>query len=300
MVTGINGRKFADCRGHGADNSLNSCEYLTKYSLIKPRSIDIRMRAQLDISAPSVWLIRLSEVDLGCINDLTAHEQMQARTHGSVTRQREYSIGRALLRRVLRASAYAHLADHELAYGEHAKPILPNTPEVHFNISHAADCLVLAVQLHTSIGIDIESRQRTIPSARLAQRFCHAAELEWLSELPAEQRERGFLELWVRKEALLKARGDGVHGGPARVDAATGVGGTSSTDAQSHSGIGFYHGAPSADERACTTPFATPAPQRWQLTRVPAPKGYTAWLATAPAAPAARFYDGLALMQMSA
>ena len=90
-----------------------------------------------------------------------------------------------------------------------------------FENLNLADWDQLVIGGHEPVGVDIEPTNRRLPSALLAPRYCHDEELQWLapySQDTASHRQH-FLQLWVRKEAVLKARGDGVHGGPRRIDA---------------------------------------------------------------------------------
>jgi phosphopantetheinyl transferase len=79
-----------------------------------------------------------------------------------------------------------------------------------FNLSHSGATAVLAIargpQLH--VGIDVERFDRRVPIQRAARRAFDDAER---SLVASDQ--RGLLTMWVAKEALLKATGDGVSAG---------------------------------------------------------------------------------------
>src|SRR5207245_857335 len=66
------------------------------------------------------------------------------------------------------------------------------------------------VAVGKEVGIDVE-RVRSIPEmARIAQRFFAPAELESWNRMPDEKRPVGFFRCWTRKEAFLKATGEGL------------------------------------------------------------------------------------------
>jgi 4'-phosphopantetheinyl transferase len=93
----------------------------------------------------------------------------------------------------------------------HGKPVLADSP-VHFNLSHTADTVMIAVA-SSPVGVDVEPGPSGRDSLKLSRRFFSPAEAEWVREAgPVEAGER-FLRLWVRKEAILKATGEGLPGG---------------------------------------------------------------------------------------
>jgi len=78
------------------------------------------------------------------------------------------------------------------------------------SLSHSADAMALALSRHGPVGIDLEQRERAPVMAEIAERVASRAELARLSTLPASIRNSQLLELWVRKEALLKCAGVGL------------------------------------------------------------------------------------------
>ncbi len=77
-----------------------------------------------------------------------------------------------------------------------------------FNISHGRMHDAAAVALGVRIGIDIEE---LAPPDRdgVAETVMSAWELGHFMSLPAHERDRAFLRLWTRKEAVMKAAGVG-------------------------------------------------------------------------------------------
>jgi 4'-phosphopantetheinyl transferase len=86
-----------------------------------------------------------------------------------------------------------------------------------FNLSHCESSALVAVGRGTALGIDLEKLRRDRPVLALAQRFFAASEAAALDALPAQRRQRAFLELWSCKEALLKALGRGLAFGLERI-----------------------------------------------------------------------------------
>jgi|SRR5579875_467327 len=120
-----------------------------------------------------------------------------------------YIAGRAQLRMLL--AEYLDLAPEELVfrYGENGKPSL-RPPAPHFNLSHSGALALCAVTADAEVGIDVELYDPDFGGERIPERFFAPDEVLALRELPEHLQPRGFLELWTRKEAFIKARGDGL------------------------------------------------------------------------------------------
>ncbi|QQZ39510.1 4'-phosphopantetheinyl transferase superfamily protein [Pseudomonas sp. SK3(2021)] len=86
--------------------------------------------------------------------------------------------------------------------------VAPGAPMA-FNLSHTEGLVTLALTLENSVGIDVESRQRTTDTD-LAERFFSASEVRYLSSLPTAERASAFISLWTLKEAYIKACGQGL------------------------------------------------------------------------------------------
>lgn len=80
---------------------------------------------------------------------------------------------------------------------------------LHFNLSHSGDLLLVAVARGLPVGVDLEA-VRSVPSAAaLARRFFSERERASFETAPEPVRDRLFLTVWTRKEACVKALGDG-------------------------------------------------------------------------------------------
>ncbi|MBE1162120.1 4'-phosphopantetheinyl transferase family protein [Dyella acidiphila] len=99
-----------------------------------------------------------------------------------------------------------------LVEGEHGRPELasPWNQLLQFNWSHSGDKAIIAVARGLAPGIDIEHLRPRPRAMQLAERFFHPDEVADLATLPADARERAFMQLWTGKEAVLKALGRGV------------------------------------------------------------------------------------------
>ncbi|HZP83813.1 MAG TPA: 4'-phosphopantetheinyl transferase superfamily protein [Chthonomonadaceae bacterium] len=125
-------------------------------------------------------------------------------------RQR-FLVGRGLLRALL--SAYLGIPARRIAftYGPRGKPALSEACgcDLTFNVSHSHDLALYAITRARRIGVDIE-RIRELDVEGVAARFFSPAEIAALRALPAQERPAAFFRCWTRKEAFVKARGDGL------------------------------------------------------------------------------------------
>ncbi len=99
-------------------------------------------------------------------------------------------------------------------YGPRGKPAIAegvSRPPVYFNLSHAHGLAVIGITLKREIGIDVELIRPDFASEEIAKRYFSPKEINGLNALPAERRTEGFFLCWTRKEAYIKAKGDGFH-----------------------------------------------------------------------------------------
>ena len=79
-----------------------------------------------------------------------------------------------------------------------------------FNLSHSAGLAVIAIARAPEVGIDVEYIRARSDYADIARHFFSAAELEYLIALPSHLYAEAFFSCWTKKEAYLKARGQGL------------------------------------------------------------------------------------------
>ncbi len=119
------------------------------------------------------------------------------------------AVARAGLRRVL--SRYLGKAPSALNFeiGDHGKPRLDSDP-ISFNLAHSASLAIVVVTLENRIGVDLELIRDSIAVDQLAVRCFSAGELDRWKKLPDSEKLEVFFDVWTRKEAFLKALGDGM------------------------------------------------------------------------------------------
>jgi 4'-phosphopantetheinyl transferase len=102
----------------------------------------------------------------------------------------------------------------EFAYGAHGKPRLSSRfdrADLRFNVSHAAGLAVFAFARGRELGVDVEAVRELPDADQIAARFFSGHEREAYRALDVRDRPLGFFNCWTRKEAFIKALGDGLH-----------------------------------------------------------------------------------------
>lgn len=94
--------------------------------------------------------------------------------------------------------------------------------DIRFSVSHAPGVTLVAVTRGRAVGVDVEVVRSDFDDAGLVARLFSRRERAQLEELPEPQRRAAFFACWVRKEAYLKATGEGLAGGLAHFDVSVG------------------------------------------------------------------------------
>lgn len=119
---------------------------------------------------------------------------------------------RAFLR--LLTGRYLHMEPSRLEFGysSKGKPFVVGARDMdlRFNLSHSHGMALYAFTCGREVGIDLEHISETIETDDIAGHFFSPTEVGALRALPQELQRRGFFACWTRKEAYIKALGDGL------------------------------------------------------------------------------------------
>jgi 4'-phosphopantetheinyl transferase len=162
-----------------------------------------------------IWVTRLtsSPDDLeGFMKSLSPGERERAaRFHFDEHRTR-YIVGHGRLRQLLARYLSHPPASIEFELGKNGKPRLAGeiaATGLEFNLSHSNEMALIAVAAQP-VGIDLEHVRPLSDANELVQRFFSKREATSYSVMPDDQKPLGFFRLWTRKEAWLKATGEGI------------------------------------------------------------------------------------------
>jgi 4'-phosphopantetheinyl transferase len=170
----------------------------------------------------------------------------------------QFSATRAVLRRLLAAYGGCEPLALEFTAGANGKPALAGTAPLAFNVSHSGSCAVVALSRRGELGVDIEAERPLDDRDALAAQFFSADESARLGALDPSLRDRAFFTCWSRKEAYVKAVGDGL----------------------SYPLDAFDVTFAPAEPARLSVPGDPPEAARWSLEALPASAGYAAALVT--------------------
>lgn len=125
--------------------------------------------------------------------------------------RRHFIAARGMLRDILGRYTHIEPSRIQFTYGPKGKPSLTdNASGIRFNLSHSGQLAIYAVMRGREVGIDIEQTHPMDDLFEIARNYFSQAEFTVLAALPANQRIEGFFNCWTRKEAYIKALGDGL------------------------------------------------------------------------------------------
>jgi 4'-phosphopantetheinyl transferase len=168
-----------------------------------------------------VWLICLDQSPLESqgLYSLLAPEESERASRFHFDRHRErFIVAHLSLRLIL--GRYLRQRPEQLRFRSNAygKPALDveegdgggGGEPFHFNLSHSEDMALLAIGRGRAVGVDLECVRADFAYEQIAERFFSPRETATLGSLPPELQPEAFFNCWTRKEAYIKARGEGL------------------------------------------------------------------------------------------
>jgi 4'-phosphopantetheinyl transferase len=177
-----------------------TCQVLAKQNLTGPSEVHLWWSA-LNASEP--------------VNDalatamLSSDERERAARFHFAHDQHRFILAHGMLRRVLAMYVDRRPQEIRFDYGAHGKPRLADS-DVTFNLAHSHDIVVCAIARGRQVGVDVEHIEPMRDWEQIAAKTFSRAEQEALFALEPDQQLVGFFNCWTRKEAYVKARGDGL------------------------------------------------------------------------------------------
>lgn len=127
-----------------------------------------------------------------------------------------FIVARGLLRTILGGYLDVMPGEVRFRYGSHGKPALEvpsrcGDSSLDFSLTHSEGLALYAFALESAVGIDLEVVRPIAEFEQIADRFFSSLEIHALRALPRARRMEAFMNCWTRKEAYLKATGDGLN-----------------------------------------------------------------------------------------
>jgi 4'-phosphopantetheinyl transferase len=195
--------------GHYAAN-LRAANSLNNVWAVPPE------RLELPDDRVHLWRLSLlrSPSELKELRALLVHDELTRAARFHFNRDRDNFIAaRGTLRRIL--GEYLDLDPSRvcLSYSSYGKPALAGAHRscpLRFNLAHSHQLALFAFTNIREIGVDVEHVRSEAADERVAANYFSPNEAETLRSLPSADRVQAFYNCWTRKEAFIKARGDGL------------------------------------------------------------------------------------------
>jgi 4'-phosphopantetheinyl transferase len=162
-----------------------------------------------------VWAVRLDPAperveQLG--RSLSEDEWARANRFRFEKHRRQYVVGRGALRTLLAAYTGTRPELIRFHYGPRGKPFLesPAAGDLQFNLSNSDELALVGFVRGPEIGVDVEYLKPMPDCEQISERFFSESERQVLRGIPFPLKEEAFFNCWTRKEAYLKAVGEGL------------------------------------------------------------------------------------------
>lgn len=166
----------------------------------------------LDRNMVAIWQVAL-EAEQALLQRLFAlldpSEQQRAKRFYRPCDQQHFTVARGVLRCLLGAYTGQPPETLKFAYLLHGKPVLQEHT-VQFNVSHSHGQALYAFATQARLGVDLEYEDRAVEWPALSERFFARAEHQAILGCSPEDQKAAFFRCWTRKEAYVKAHGDGL------------------------------------------------------------------------------------------
>ena len=127
--------------------------------------------------------------------------------------RRRFVVTHGILRNILGRYLKIEPKRLKFSYGSHGKPAIGGVTDGHslcFNMSHSHGLALFAFTCGRKVGVDVEYVRPMADAEEIAQRFFSPRENAVFRAVPAGKKLEAFFNCWTRKEAFLKAIGNGL------------------------------------------------------------------------------------------
>ena len=143
-------------------------------------------------------------------NVLDEAEKIRARRFTQPTHHKEYVSINAQVRYLL-AKIVNQAPEHiNIKRTPQGKPYLVEYPNIAFNLSHTHEYFLLAISENCNLGVDIEYCKSRPNMEGLVNKCFAITERDYWYTFSQQDQLSVFYEFWTRKEAFVKATGDGI------------------------------------------------------------------------------------------
>lgn len=211
-----------------------------------------------------VWAVSLDSPDSErqlCFANLSGDERQRASRFLHEVHRHRFIAAHGALRAILARYLDRPACSLKFRFGPNGKPELAADFDhtLYFNLAHSENLALIAVGTNSSIGVDVERVRWLNDFDELVARFFSPRETDAFRRLDAASKPQAFFNLWTRKEAWLKATGEGIGYSLNRVE------------------VSFLHGEPA--KLLALPPGLNGQPAQWSLIELAPATDFTGSLA---------------------
>jgi 4'-phosphopantetheinyl transferase len=175
----------------------------------------------LDRNAVHVWCLdteRLNDAEVVSASALLSSEEGSRHRQLQIPEdRRDFAAAHALLRQSLSLYSDVSAKNWRFEVTSSGKPLIlqeksQKQESLSFSLSHTRGLVACAIGLQTAVGVDVERLGRIVDIDSIAPLCLSSSELDALKGFSGPESQTRFLELWVLKEAFIKATGKGLSG----------------------------------------------------------------------------------------
>jgi 4'-phosphopantetheinyl transferase len=175
----------------------------------KPEAGVIRLSPR-EVQIWGIWLTASDAAVAYYHSVLSLDERHRAERFRFGNLRRSYILSRGGLRILLAHYLGCAPTGIEFIGGPKGKPALRDFSRIRFNTSHSGEMALYALTVGCELGVDVEQLRTLDDLESIAMRFFSPGEASELLSLNPEDRGPAFFRCWTRKEAYVKAIGDGL------------------------------------------------------------------------------------------
>jgi len=179
----------------------------------KPESPDERdLHVRIEPGEVNVWSISIQDCrpDVNAMLAMLVRDEVERAGRFVFEKDRNtFVVGRAMMRGILGHYLAIRPQDIPIVLNDYGKPEL-ESKALFFNVSHSGDLVLVAACRNHPIGVDVECIRPVDDVDQLITQYFSPREARELRGLPHGSRLPAFFACWTRKEAYVKARGQGL------------------------------------------------------------------------------------------
>jgi 4'-phosphopantetheinyl transferase len=144
---------------------------------------------------------------------LSADEKRRAERFHFERHRRSFIVARGVLRILLAHYSHCEAGQLRFEYTPTGKPFLASHSDgqgLCFNLSHSHELILYAISKNRRVGIDLEHIRPISEMEQIAASNFSDEENKQLNAMTQDRKLEAFFNCWTRKEAYIKAIGDGI------------------------------------------------------------------------------------------